>query len=259
MNTSARGIVIGLALTVGCVAGGWARDGGRPSRAGESEASTPLRDYALPYHGYGEVAVLNDGMLVVDMGGKVAFDGDGWMTVSPVKTIVYWLDSSEVKLVESDNMVFLDKGGAEMTRRGVSPLRATVTAFDRHQDIKAGAQRYSLADFAGDLEVSFDDKTRRLTVKITDSQEEEKAMTFTLAGRVTPRAAALGGGEAGALATAAGGDDEILLLDGEDPPWLSTTCSADCRLGSCEASCAGTAHCYCTREGHPRCWCDDIH
>ena len=79
----------------------------RPDRAKSGAKVGPLCEtIALPYNGHGTVAVLDDGTLIITVGGEERIDPtNGDVTVTGSEAIAYQLDTSTLRLVEHEGEV----------------------------------------------------------------------------------------------------------------------------------------------------------
>lgn len=216
-----------------------------PAESAIEEASAPT----LPYSGYGSVAILDDGMVLITLGGEFRIDpakedsaGRPEFVVTPGCTIGYQMGTTGLALVQyKDDEVFLDKDGTELARRGLGPDQVVRTTF-RHSNVAAqGANRFALVSLNGDLNANIDRADGELAVTVTD-RETGRTLRFT--GVITD-----GGSKA-----LPDSDPRISLLE---PPVLEpSNREIACAQGSCTITCEqrGCAA-YCDTSGEPVCRC----
>ena len=221
--------------------------------------AVPLRDTLLPYHGYGTLAILNDGTLVIDVGGELVYDAAAdEFTVASMETIAYRIDTAGLSLVEHRGEVFLDRNGAQVADRGLTRERVSVTPFPAPNSADGESHRRSIMDFSGDLDLRFDPANHELALTITDTTDTgESGMTFTLAAPVVsgPLQKRDPGSREVGQDLPGGEENDAITLTAAAAAW-SASCSVDCTNGSCSISCSKKgALCSCSSTGYPQCRC----
>lgn len=248
---------LALSLTLGCSAGVWRTDAAPPEHL-RAVAAAPFAETAMPYQGQGYVGILNNGLLVIEAGGELVYDpATDEYVPSPMETVVYRVNTSNLNVAEFDGEVFLDRNGADIRHRNVPLERvlaisfATLAESAREQQ----AERYAVLDFTGQMIADFDAATKTLTLAVVD---QDTGRRFSL------QAPVRGAPNVGQAADAGG----VVLLpadDGGGPPcmgddcsWVSS-CTVDCSGGSCTISCISKGSlCYCKTDGTPVCSCRRI-
>ena len=261
MNDSLRVLTFGMMalLAFAWIGAAWGQDGapaedpGYGDAAGEAAELTPSLAAALPYDGYGSVAILDDGILLITLGGEiVAEDRD------PTDSATYLgqLDTSGLTLVEHDGEVFLDKNGVHIAARGLSPEQMTRQGFQDAAALEPDTPRQALVEIRGDLDLSYNSVTGDLTVAGTGMEDPRRKLRFTVRVGDTPGGG--GDGQDPVCASSSSGDG---LTPGETPIWLnqpsemSSACSVSCKHGDCTITCNSTGcKTYCS-SGQPVCIC----
>jgi len=230
MTTSKRAWeMVGALLVLGCALPGFGRSpiDPVPGETAIEEASDPT----LPYSGYGRVAILDDGMVLITLGGEFRTDPareesgmNAEVGVSASTALAYQMDTSGMALAQyQDDEVFLDRNGTEIARRGFAPERVIRTSFGRAEGSETGPNRFVLLSLKGQLRATFDTVEKALTVAITD-QESGRKFSFTGVVAATREARPL-------LKT----DPRVML----SPPSVSlpSHCEFSCAKGSGEYTC----------------------
>lgn len=207
----------------------------------------PVRENALPYEGFGSVTIVDDGTLIIEIGGAattlhdeddVEFEGIG-----PYDAIAYQIDMSGLSLVEHRGQVFLDNNGVELRARGLRPREVFRTVFPAPDQIDANRAPTALVWFTGELQLSFDAQTAQLVLRIEDS--EETGRVFTLAAPVVSDAKNRRRSEEGG----------IVLTPLEGHAVGASSCSITCSKGSGSVNCSESGcKCVC-KAGKPVCIC----
>ncbi len=248
------GVVLSLSI-VFVAAACLAQQRTRVSDAKPSLHVVPLVDHTLPYQGFGAVVIVDDGTLLIALGGEVRREDDSTLTSpfpSGSEILQYQLNTSGLAIIESKGRVFLDRNGNQLRKRGLRERQVSVTSFaDGPNDAPN-----SLYDFTGDLKVAFDAKKQVISVAIADT--ESSRMTFNLsapivAGSQTDEMAD-SRYDNGAIADSL--EDESILLE---PPLPDSQCNISCASGSGSVTCTNSGcKCICVVT-RPECICTNAH
>ncbi len=251
-NTPRLGLIVCLLLLAVCVAADR-----NPKR--EVKTLSPrlkLTEYTLPYQGYGEVDILDDATIVVQLGGELVgnleTDDDADIWIAPIEEFAFRMNPVGLSLVEHQGGVLLDRGGTQDRARRVAVGLGNVVPFRVPAPNDVPVTPIALASFSGPMSLGYD-AAGRLVLSITDAEEPARTFTF----RPT-----YGSGEAMGADGAPvqkPGDDTVILM-GEGPPigWTAG-CSANCSGGSCSISCTNQgASCYC-KGSTPVCRCVKVY
>ena len=243
------GIGVVMSLVFGCTTPGIGADGARGRHVDAVRHTLSLAEYTLPYNGYGELDILDDGCLVIKVGGEWYINPEtDESTIQESDTLIFQLDTSDLTIVENGESVFLDKKGVQLAKRGLSWDDVTVTAFPEWVEKDRAQARYALETFIGDMALSFDEAEGTLTVSIIDTHD--RGGTFNLTAPILRHIRA---GKRTILSRPEKpGDPGIVLA----PPPEASSCSATCTRGSCSITCENhTCTAYCRKYGLPVCSC----
>jgi hypothetical protein len=246
-ETLAVGVV--MSVVFGCATPGIGAGGARGQYVDAVRQTLSLVENTLPYNGYGEIDIVDDGCLVIKVGGEVYIDPETEeFTVHKSDTLVFQLDTSDLTIVEDGESVFLDKEGVQLAERGLSWDDVAYTAFPEQIEKDRAQARYALETFIGDMDLAFNQAKGTLTVSIIDTHD--RGGTFDLTAPILTRVGA--GKRTVSSRPEKPGDPQITL----NPPPEQSQCSATCSKGSCEITCQGMAcTAYCRRNGFPVCEC----
>lgn len=217
-----------------------------PERS-EVGAANPglLEFYSLPYSGFGTVWLLENGMLIIDVGGEAVVDEEGETKIaSSVETIGFQIDTAGVSLVSHRGDYLLDRQGRHVRQRGWEGKQLTVTQLDAGVD--EDRDLHSLMEISGKLDVAFDRETKTLLVEVADVLRGHRFSVQALVnfsasqGDVAPVGRTL--------------DDGFVQL----VPAVAWTASCDttCTGGNCDITCVKKmAQCWCGTDGTSICRC----
>jgi hypothetical protein len=220
----------------------------RRSRMGH-EATLPLEANALPYDGYGEVDIVENGTIAIKVNGATFVNQEtGDFIVQEEDVLLYQVDTTNLRIVESHGSVFLDRAGRGIRQRGLRSDEVVITPFERLQNKGAGGARKAIETFIGDLQLDFSPADGVLSLHIIDRQTAGREFDLIAPiARYAPQA------QKGGFETPDVGNDPQIVL--EDPP-QQVECSATCSKGSCSISCQGKpCTAYCRGGGYPVCYC----
>jgi hypothetical protein len=203
----------------------------------------PISQNQLPYHGYGSVTIVDDGTILVEMGGKETityWDDQESVEQTPYDAVAYRIDTTGLALVQAGNEVYFDRKGKQIQMRGLRSNRVFRTMFPDSDARDPNAPPTAIAWFTGDLTVAFNDATSVLTLSAKDT--EGTGRVFTFQGRVVT----------GAPVDSSQVDDDLVLVVVSAG---SSECSVICAQGSGNISCTNTGcKCVC-KSGMPSCIC----
>lgn len=207
-----------------------------------------VKNNQVPYAGFGSVMIVNDGTIIIEIGGKetveYADDDEETLTVSPYDAIAFHMDITGLALVDAGGEVFLDRGGKQIAERGLSPKRVFRTLFPEASAIEQNSPRHALAWFTGDLRLAFDRNSKVLTVRAKDTEDTDRL--FTLSAPVVQ-----------ADGMTLNENDEIALIIQSESTVAdgSSNCSISCPRGSASINCSNSGcNCVC-KSGSPSCKC----
>ncbi|MBI4717692.1 MAG: hypothetical protein HY763_07810 [Planctomycetes bacterium] len=250
------GVLAGVGLLgLGCLSAGLGRQPAEARPAGAQQADRSVAPLALPYHGYGTVDVLDDGLIVVEIGGRVLFDPDAedGPVIEPSRTIAYRVDPHRARLVRREAVLVVE-GVVPPGVADLSDSSATITTFRDPAAAARPATRHALVTLSGDLSVALTDSDGSLSLSMVD--QADHGWTLALSGRLVRGANALHEVSEAADAGAAdpGSGPGLFLYPAEAE---SSACSVECRKGAANINCnnKGCA-CWCS-NGVPRCRCID--
>lgn len=222
-------------------------------RATIAQSSSPAQ-IPRSYQGPGELHLLDDGTLRFDLNGGETLDETSGEVIFTSETIAFGLNTQELRVVENEGQLFLDRNGVQTRLRGLSPGAGNVTLFPKESapTSDTASPPQTIVSLSGAMSLSFAQTNDQLTVNLTD---EESGRSFSLTARVAPT-------EAGRADTVARFGDEIVVqvlpsITASPPPMASGCnaccgsqgqycCSIECR-GPCDAGCHGNdPYCRCT-------------
>jgi hypothetical protein len=215
-----------------------------------SEYALPLTENEVPYQGYGEVDILNDGTVVIQINGALYVNPvTDDMKVEPEDALAYKIDPTDLRLVESDGFYFLDRGGEQIAERGLREHEVKTTAIDGVIKAKKAGTRVALVSLYGDLDLDFDARTGVLSVSIIDTRRGYEA--FALEAPIKKYMPQTKDGRA-RISPDRESEPSIVLEDD-----YGVHCSATCSSGNCSITCdqSKLAICYCKSDGTPVCKC----
>jgi hypothetical protein len=211
----------------------------------------PLIENALPYRGYGEVDIVEDGALVIQLNGEVSIvPATGDVKVEPEESLVYRVDPTDLQLVESDGVYFLDRHGLELEARGLKWTDVSRIPFVTDHKETEGGTPVALLSLVGELELDYDVANDVLMVSIVDIRQGYKVFSLE-----APIRRPTSVNEDSRQPVVGDRDAEApIVLKGNEQ---GVSCTADCQGGECSISCDDTyiAMCYCKSDGTPVCRC----
>lgn len=234
---------VSLALCLGVALVSWVCASDRKVSSGVPPAVPSLRltHYQLPYDGFGSVAILDDGSLIVELGGEEILDSETgeWLGHRPLDVLFLNINVNRgMQLYRMGRFVFLGSSdGSALAQRGLDSARVSLTSFKRSTGPDETA--YALYTFTGRTLLQYDAATRRLHLVVDDTDhgglrfEAEETLgvpvrKFDAQETTIPNSS---------------DDGPALLLA---PVVSSSVCSANCEGGSCSISCgSGGCRSYC--------------
>jgi len=254
MSTYYRTMFFAVGIAAwGCVSTGWGQEQSRGLKASTPPAYSPFTNIALPFSGYGEITLLDEGTLIIRAGVDGDHPPESGFGPAPLDIVFLQLDATSLSLVEHRGEFFLDENGKQIRKRDLSRRDAIVTPILAEQSARATSTPRAVAEFAGALYLSVDRKGSLLRVAITDASDDLEAFRATIRLRSEDQ-----GETDGRSAESAGEMEYVSLMDlggVASGHQVSVTCSAECTNGSCTMTCEGKCKAYCTKKGIPVCEC----
>lgn len=173
-------------LALGCSTVLWAAEKGEADqlKLPYFPLSTPVDE--KPYAGYGEVFILDDATLVLSVREMVTKDGsDEYVPGEVLDRIMYDLDTTGLSLVAHGDKVFLDRGGMQLQRRGLTADDVIAVPFDGAERAPSKNGNAVLDSFSGDMNLRSDRRSGSLFVSVLDD-ETKRLFTVTLLGASRP-------------------------------------------------------------------------
>lgn len=233
--------------------------------ASTSTYGHPFEATPLPYEGYGYVALLNDGTLLISTGGDEVFDEEGqvlyYATQPPLDRVSYSLDPAALAVVQADR-TSIELSITESSKPRLQLKEQDVEGADQPRrtswgDLVAnnatGVSLFAVLEFEGNMVLDVDE-TGFPSFAITDQRTGE---TFYVSGAVlaaAKRIAKAVRGDARRADMSANPDGSVA---GGGDAVNKAECFATCTNGKCNITCGGKlgARCWCTRGGLPKCEC----
>ena len=176
----------------------------------------------LPYRGYGEVTILDDATLIVQMGGEIITERS--------ESLAFDLGAEGLAAIDCDGRLFLDRHRVAWATERL-PFSAKINSFPTLREIADEPNRYAFITLTGEMELTFDSRTMELSVVI-----ETEDTVFSHSIRIARRDA---------------NDREMLSSDTS----ASSECSVRCASGYCSVTCTKKGcKAFCI-NGEPSCLC----
>lgn len=254
-----------LALALGCVTAGWGRDENPTRKKVDVSTIGPgfaLENHQLPYAGFGSVSILDDGFLLIQLGGEDKTDPETgeFMGITPQDVIGLQINAAQGwGLIQAGRELFLDRhNSAEMASRGLKGSQANRTSF--RQGLVETDTVFVLHTLVGPMTFNYDAAAGRIRLTLDDTEKSGLRLGMdedlgTAHGSVVAKSGSFQPAEPTDL-TAEG---PALLRIVIDPSplalLLSAECSVGCSGGSCSVIC-NTGGCRAVCEGStPECKC----
>lgn len=252
MNQSSHirmGVVMSVLVVLGCSVSR-AQQKAQLRYIKSADKAVPLSQYALPYQGLGAVVIVDDGTLLIEVGGQL--DEDVEASLVSDEAIAYQLDTSGLRVIERGGEVFLDQNGKQLSEQGLRERQVTVIPFVN----TANPNPTALFEFTGQLDLNFDAATGLLSVTITDTESSGQAFHLSAPIQIAKPAATQGKVllvDSNAIAASDNPNDPIVLFSmGE----MKSKCSIACNNGNGSIECTRRGCiCICKTNGEPKCEC----
>ncbi|MBU0719658.1 MAG: hypothetical protein KJ749_15545 [Planctomycetes bacterium] len=226
---------VALLLVLGLVGDVQAEEPSKDANREEVTGAQPaplFESATLPYEGEGSVAVLNNGLLMIEVQDRSIIDVDGW----PQRLAHYFaMDTEGLTLAEANGEWFLDANDAVIRQKGLSPRKVSYVSFDDDVVAEFASARETLLSMTGEMCLAFDSEKEAYQLEIRDSEGTNESF------RVQFRPAAKsnqGSSEAG----------------GKGSCSCSANCGGEGRSSCTMADCPYHCVCYCDGD-RPVCLC----
>jgi len=259
------GCILALTLGLGFATSGWSRDSSPTRKQSAPDPDSPqitLKNHELPYFGFGSISILDDGFLLIRVGGEEIVDPESgnWEGETPSDLIGLQVNTGAGwGLVQSGRELFLDRNDeVETIRRGLKGDQANHTTF--RQKLAETDTVFALHHMTGLLSLSFDATAGTVCIVMDDSNHSGLRLSVDEAIGTAYGTAVAGNGSFQFNELAKMPDEGIALLQVvTDPSVLaanqSAYCTVTCSAGECSVTCTtGGCRAAC-RGSNPECTC----
>lgn len=192
----------------------------------KAQASPLFEGVVLPYEGHGSVAVLNNGLVAIEIGKESSIDECGRMEFFKQKGFYLAPDMTNLSLIETAD------GEWSLLNGAATPTNSHVVPFDEDAVPNYETARQSLVSIEGKMSLGFDAEKNIYHLEIRDP-ERDKGFSFSF------RAASAESGQRGCSGSCS--------CNAGPCPTHGDTCSISCTNKCCVCYCSGsTPVCNCT-------------